>query len=165
MIRIKLLIISDNHGEPGISYDVYGRNAGDLNVHLGDSEFHYDDTEMSHFNRVKGNVDGDTRYPVEEYNDDAKAFYTHGHFYNVKKSRQTLAERANEYGAKYAFYGHSHIAKAENIEGVYCINPGSISVSKGQWPESYAVIDTETDVLTFLDRNHQVLEEVDLTAL
>lgn len=165
MISIKLLIVSDNHGEQGISYDVYGRNAGDLNIHLGDSEFHYDDTEMRHFNRVKGNVDGDTRYPIEEYNEEAKAFYTHGHFYDIKKTRELLAERGHEYGAKYAFYGHSHIARAENIEGVYCINPGSISQSKGQWPESYAVLDTETDLLTFLDRSHQILDEMSLAKL
>lgn len=165
MIPIRLLIISDNHGEQGISYDAYGRNAGDLNIHLGDSEFHYDDTEMSHFNRVKGNVDGDTRYPIEEYNDEAKAFYTHGHYYDIKKGREMLAERAREYEAKYAFYGHSHIAKAENISGIYCINPGSISQSKGQWPESYAVLDTETDTVIFYDRSHQVLEEVDLAKL
>ncbi|AKG74207.1 hypothetical protein SAMN05216235_2526 [Salinicoccus halodurans] len=165
MIPIRLLIISDNHGEQGISYDAYGRNAGDLNIHLGDSEFHYDDTEMSHFNRVKGNVDGDTRYPIEEYNDEAKAFYTHGHYYDIKKGREMLAERAREYEAKYAFYGHSHIAKAKNISGIYCINPGSISQSKGQWPESYAVLDTETDTVIFYDRSHQVLEEVDLAKL
>ncbi|WP_411841937.1 YfcE family phosphodiesterase [Salinicoccus sp. HZC-1] len=165
MITIKILIISDNHGEQGISYDVYGRNTGDLNIHLGDSEFHYDDTEMSHFNRVKGNVDGDTRYPIEEYNAEAKTFYTHGHYYDIKNNRQMLAERAKEYDAKYAFYGHSHVAKAESVNGVYCINPGSISQSKGEWPESYAVLDTETDVVTFLDRSHQILGEVDLTKL
>src|SRR5699024_11815700 len=96
---------------------------------------------------------------------EAQAFYTHGHFYDVKKTRQILAERAREYGAKYAFYGHSHIAKAENVDGVYCINPGSISESKGQWPESYAVLDTENDIVSFYDRSHQILEEVSLTKL
>lgn len=165
MVHIRLLIVSDNHGEQGISDEAYGRNAGELNIHLGDSEFHYDDTEMSNFHRVKGNVDGDTRYPIEEYNEEAKAFYTHGHFYDIKKNRHKLAERAKEYGAKYAFYGHSHVAKAENVNGVYCINPGSISLSKGDLAETYAALDTETDTVQFLDRSHQVLEETDLTKL
>ena len=165
MIHIKILIVSDNHGEAEISDEIYGRKTGELNVHLGDSEFSYDDTEMRNFHRVKGNVDGDTRYPVEGYDEEAKAFYTHGHFYDIKKDRKTLAKRAEEYGAKYAFYGHSHIAKAENVNGIYCINPGSISLSKGALAETYAILDTETDTLQFMDRGHQVLEESDLSKL
>src|SRR5699024_8873551 len=135
------------------------------NIHLGDSEVHYDDAEMSHINRVKGIVDGETRYPIEEYDHEGQAFYTHGHFYDDKKTRQILAERASKYDAQYAIYSHSHIATAENVDGVYCINSGSISESKGQWPESYAVLDTENDIVSFYDRSHQILEEVSLTKL
>ncbi|MHC0552248.1 metallophosphoesterase family protein [Salinicoccus sp. CNSTN-B1] len=92
-------------------------------------------------------------------------FYTHGHYYGIKKDRGKLASRAREYDASYALYGHSHIAKAEKINGVYCINPGSISLSKGEMPESYAVLDTDNNVVTFLGRDHKVLKETDLSNL
>ncbi|WP_434120712.1 YfcE family phosphodiesterase [Salinicoccus roseus] len=162
---MKILIVSDNHGEQGIVYEAYGRNSGDLNIHLGDSEFNYDDTEMVHFERVRGNVDTDSRYPVEGHHEELGVFYTHGHFYDIKKGREVLADRAREYGARYAFYGHSHVAKAEIVGDVYCINPGSISNSKGELEESYAVLDTSSNIVTFLDRNHEVLKEIDLDGL
>ncbi|GAB3060607.1 YfcE family phosphodiesterase [Salinicoccus sesuvii] len=162
---MKILIVSDNHGEHGIGYEAFGRNAGELNIHLGDSEFSYDDTEMAHFERVAGNVDNDSRYPVEGYNEEAQAFYTHGHFYDIKENREILADRAREYDAKYAFYGHSHVAKAEKVGDIYCINPGSISNSKGELEESYAVLDTTSNIVTFLNRVHQMLREVDLDTL
>ncbi len=162
---MKILIVSDNHGEKNIVYDAFGRNSGSLNIHLGDSEFEYDDTEMRHFERVGGNVDTDSRYPVEGYDEASGIFYTHGHYYGIKKDRGKLASRAREYDASYALYGHSHIAKAEKINGVYCINPGSISLSKGEMPESYAVLDTDNNVVTFLGRDHKVLKETALNNL
>ncbi|OZT78650.1 YfcE family phosphodiesterase [Salinicoccus roseus] len=165
MMAMRILIVSDNHGEKGIVYEAYGRNAGDLNIHLGDSEFNYDDTEMVHFERVRGNVDTDSRYPVEGHHETSGVFYTHGHYYDIKKGREVLADRAKEYDATYAFYGHSHVAKAEAVGGVYCINPGSISNSKGELVESYAVLDTSSNVVTFLDREHEVIKEVDLDTL
>lgn len=159
---MKVLIVSDNHGEQGICYEAYSKNGGEINIHLGDSEFNYDDSEMGHFYRVKGNVDTDNRYPAEEFDRNTGIFFTHGHLYNIKGDREELAKRASEYDAKYALYGHSHIAMAEEAGGVYCINPGSISLPKGEWQASYAVLDTEDDVVTFFDRAHDVIYKQDL---
>lgn len=54
----KLIVLSDNHSETGILYDVYQQHEdADAFFHLGDSEFKYDDTELSLFLRVKGNMD------------------------------------------------------------------------------------------------------------
>lgn len=162
---MKVLLISDNHGEQGIIYDAYSKNAGDINIHLGDSEFNYDDSELSHFFRVKGNCDIDQRFPIEEYDKNSGVFLTHGHLYDIKPSRKQLVKRASEYEAKYAVYGHSHIAYVEKINGIYCINPGSISLPKGEWGGSYAVLDTEEDKVVFFDRQHEVIETVDLASL
>ncbi|SPZ98601.1 phosphoesterase family protein [Staphylococcus aureus] len=46
----------------------------------------------------------------------------------------------------FAFYGHTHVAKYEYINGVHVINPGSISQSRSSMEESYAevLIDDQT---------------------
>ena len=51
----KWIVVSDNHTESGILYQIYPD--ADMYLHLGDSEFEYDDTELSLFRRVKGNCD------------------------------------------------------------------------------------------------------------
>lgn len=47
-----------------------------------------------------------------------------------------LAEKAKELGCLFAFYGHTHVAKYEQIGGIHVINPGSISQSRSQIEET-----------------------------
>lgn len=50
----KWLIVSDNHTESGILYHLYEvHKDADVLLHLGDSEFEYNDTELSLYRRVK----------------------------------------------------------------------------------------------------------------
>ena len=45
---------SDNHTESGILYELYDYHKdADICLHLGDSEFKYNDTELSLYQRVK----------------------------------------------------------------------------------------------------------------
>lgn len=109
----KWIIVSDNHTESGVLYQIYEMHPdADVYLHLGDSEFAYDDTELSLFNRVKGNCDFYPEFEneaVAKYND-VKAFYTHGHLYQVNRTRDLLAEKGLELGCLFAFYGHTHVA-------------------------------------------------------
>ncbi len=57
-------------------------------------------------------------------------FMTHGHIYTPEKHPS---------GFDVLISGHTHIPMLENIDGVLCINPGSISIPKGGNPPSYAV--------------------------
>lgn len=53
----KWIVVSDNHTESGILYQIYEAHPdADMYLHLGDSEFEYDDTELSLFRRVKAIV-------------------------------------------------------------------------------------------------------------
>ncbi len=163
---MRVLIVSDNHGEEKICRDAHETQNCEVNIHLGDSEFPaaYDDMKLFHC--VKGNVDTDDAYPLEGYLEDVKIFYAHGHKHKIKgESREQLAEAADRLGAKYALYGHSHIAKVERIGSVFCINPGSISNSKSNIEETYAVLDTVKDNLTFYNRLHDVVETYDLNQI
>lgn len=63
----KWIIVSDNHTEQGVLFDVINHHEdADVALHLGDSEFAYDDSELSHFHRVKGNTDFSPEFPNEE---------------------------------------------------------------------------------------------------
>ena len=64
--------------------------------------------------------------------EDVKIFYCHGHQYDVKKTRQSLALEAKRRGCQIALYGHTHIAKISEREDVTLINPGSLRRSVGE---------------------------------
>lgn len=69
----------------------------DVLLHLGDSEFEYNDTELSLYRRVKGNCDFYPEFPNEEEVEikGIKAIYTHGHLYSVNQTRMHLAQKLN----------------------------------------------------------------------
>ncbi|MGS0652583.1 YfcE family phosphodiesterase, partial [Staphylococcus arlettae] len=54
----KWIIVSDNHTEKGILFEVINHHPdADVAIHLGDSEFTYEDSELSYYYKVKGNTD------------------------------------------------------------------------------------------------------------
>lgn len=160
------IIVSDNHTESGILFEVVNHyDKVDVALHLGDSEFQYDDTELSLYHRVKGNCDFYPEFPNENVisEEGLRAFFTHGHLYRVNTTRQLLAEKAKEENCQLAFYGHTHIARYEEIEGVHVINPGSISQSRSMMEETYAelLVENQHVTLNFRNRNHDIIETVE----
>src|SRR5699024_3191740 len=106
--------------------------------------------------------------------DNIKYFYTHGHRYDIKSNREVLSAHAANEDAQFAFYGHSHVALCESINGVYCINPGSISQTRGDWEETYAILEFDKQRenvnlkknkkiknlnISILNRNHKEIEK------
>lgn len=73
-----------------------------------------------------------------------------------------LAEKATALGCEFAFYGHTHVAKYENIGGVHVINPGSISQSRSRVEETYAELlineEDQSAKLNFRNRNHDIID-------
>lgn len=53
----------------------------------------------------------------------------HGHEHRVSRSRDltTLAAAARKEGAQVAVFGHSHVPRITEIDGVMLVNPGSTS--------------------------------------
>lgn len=82
---------------------------------------------------VKGNCDIERSAKVEQLIEleNKKILMTHGHEYGVKSSLLNLNYRAKELGADIALYGHSHIASIEKHDGVWFVNPGSVSLPRG----------------------------------
>ena len=65
---------------------------------------------------------------------------THGHFYSVKSSYQRLIYRAEELQVDAVFFGHTHIPEYTQVNGIWLINPGSISNTGSSGKPSYALV-------------------------
>lgn len=55
-------------------------------------------------------------------------------------------------------YGHTHVKKIENLDGIYYLNPGSISLPKDGLLGSYMVLDNNE--ITLFDINDEVLNKI-----
>ena len=82
-------------------------------------------------------------------------FLTHGHLFN-EGSLPPLA------GGDVFVYGHTHLPKAEKENGVWILNPGSITLPKGNAPGTYGLL--EGDVFAIKELSGAVYRQVDLCA-
>lgn len=126
------IILSDTHGNR--RYDDFRRvlEESDYIFHLGDTSSdgarlraEFPDKTIV----INGNCDpmrmGEPEVVAEI--EGVKIFATHGHLYSAKSTREKLAEAAKKRGCKVALYGHTHRAAEEEIDGVACLNPGTLS--------------------------------------
>ncbi len=83
----------------------------------------------AHVTAVRGNCDyiADDPYFDEVTLCGQKIILTHGHKLNAKYSTDRLLYYAQEHEAKAILFGHTHIAAAEYADGVWLVNPGSIT--------------------------------------
>lgn len=144
-IRMKLLIMSDTHGDEEIIERVKGYHPDAYKViHCGDSELPYAHPLMQGIECVKGNCDHDQNYLEEmlfQVNGD-RVYVTHGHLYDVKNSPMKLIYRAKEVGAQIVCFGHSHILGAEYIDDILFINPGSLLKPRRIKEKSFVTLTT-----------------------
>ena len=90
---------------------------------------------------VRGNCDTEVdqmvlEFPIMSQNavifaDGVKIYATHGHKFNKDNLPPLCA-------GDVLVYGHTHVALDEVVDGVRCLNPGSVSIPKGGFPPSYA---------------------------
>ncbi len=111
---------------------------------------------------VRGNCDNDCdnetflKYPVADefarikFNDRI-IFATHGHIYD-EYSLPKLNSR------DIFIHGHFHIPMAKVIRDVYCLNPGSITLPRGNSKNSYAIL--TDDKFTIKDIDGNVVKEI-----
>lgn len=164
---MKALIVSDNHGNLEVLEEltaIYAEEI-DLWLHCGDSEFMANHPIWDQFKTVRGNMDTGYTFPSDrlEAFGDEQLLVVHGHTYNVGSTLQVLKETAIELGADVAFYGHTHIAAINQIDGIYLINPGSIVQPRGALREgSYAIYEKNEEgrFIRFYDWNHNEIKEL-----
>ena len=82
--------------------------------------------------------------PVEtEFFVCGKKFYmTHGHRYNVYFGTKDIKKVAAEKNAHAVFYGHTHVANAQDKK-ILLLNPGSCALPRGGLPHTFAMVDVK----------------------
>ena len=131
----KVLVVSDNHRKLDNIYKLLDKNPDIAYfIHLGDSEgcedairIHLPKGCESYF--VQGNNDFFACLPkeIEMRLGKERLFLTHGHLYGVGFDLQALADEARARNCSMALFGHTHRPFSRIVNGVLCINPGSIN--------------------------------------
>lgn len=134
---MKLLVVSDTHGELEKLKILANKYNDYTKIHLGDRGFDKSELDSLGFIYVDGNCDTqDNKDKLLEI-DGLKIFITHGDKYSVKYSLDKLYFKALSLEAEYVFYGHTHIQRIIEANGIKFINPGSLL------NDNYCVIDDE----------------------
>ena len=134
----KVIILSDTHGNQKAvdALDaLFAEN--DYIVHLGDGFMEASRLLSKYPNATylcAGNCDYYARLPEEGVLEieSMRIFYCHGHRYGVKSGLKFLAEKAKSLDCDVALYGHTHLAKISELDGVTLINPGTLSYPLGK---------------------------------
>lgn len=166
---MKALIVSDNHGDEDILRQLVANfaNRVDVLIHCGDSELTPTNPVMQHFVAVKGNNDWNADYPLNQVVDcqNEKIFVTHGHRYQVNYSLTPLMLKGEEQQADIVCYGHTHQLATTMNTGTLFINPGSISLPRGEYARlggTFAVAEAtaQSFVVRYYDRDLKPVPEL-----
>ena len=89
-------------------------------------------------------------------------FYaTHGHVYNTLSEGQNLPPMT---AGEILIHGHTHIPVAETFQAgekqIYWLNPGSVSIPKGGFPNSYGLL--QGTHFTVRDFDGGIIKEIEL---
>lgn len=164
---MKILIVSDNHGDQFVLEELHNiyQDEVDYWLHCGDSEFKKENVVWDIYQSVEGNMDWSNQYPfvrvVEIENQNFVVL--HGHKHNVKRSLADMRDVALEEDAQFVFYGHTHVPKVSFKDGIYFINPGSITQPRGTLRVgSYAIYEEDKDgkAVQYYDWNHNKLPKL-----
>lgn len=173
---MKLFFISDIHGSEyylNLAIKRYKEEGADYIIILGDILYHgarnplpkgynpkgvievlnkYSDRIIA----VRGNCDSEVDEMVLDFPimasysnilyNNVRLFLTHGHIYN-ENNMINLKE-----GSAF-IYGHTHILRAEKIDNIYFLNPGSITLPKENNPHTYGILNNRIFKIKDLDGN------------
>lgn len=146
-----LTVISDTHGaRSNLSRLVGDCSISDKIVFLGDGLS--DLMELYEFEdkiiRVAGNCDFSiaSGKRAEFTLEGVKFLAVHGDEFGVKVTLDRLKSYAKSIGANVVLYGHTHVARVEEIDGITFVNPGTLSRYGSQ--ETFAFISVEDKKVT-----------------
>lgn len=129
---MKILVLSDSHGNVDNMVRAVERTAPALILHLGDcwrdGERLHDRFPETGFFQVPGNCDFRPGEPTERLIEAAgrRILLCHGHTYGVKQSLLSAGYAAAEKGADLFLFGHTHRPFQTWRGRTLLVNPGSI---------------------------------------
>lgn len=138
---MQIVLVSDTHGRNEVFAVLRERHPlANAYLHAGDSET--DPINLDGFASVQGNNDYYSAHPEQLVLDlgEIRVLMVHSHQYHASNRIQGLVSRAQKYGAKLVFYGHTHVYSVSTVNGITLINPGSLWRNRDFTPESYALI-------------------------
>ena len=129
---MKILVLSDSHGNVSNMAAAVEQSAPRMIFHLGDC---WRDAEKLHdlfpdipLEQVPGNCDYLPSEPVEKllFVEDKRILLCHGHTYGVKQSLLTAGYAAEEQNLDLFLFGHTHRPLVDMRGKTLFLNPGSI---------------------------------------
>lgn len=129
---MKLLVLSDSHGNVTNMIHAVEREVPRMILHLGDC---WRDGERLHdafpdipFEQVPGNCDFRPSEPAERllFIEDQRVLICHGHTYGVKQSLLAAGFAAEEQNLDLFLFGHTHRPFVDMRGKTLFLNPGSI---------------------------------------
>jgi len=147
---VKILVMSDSHGNTDNIQKAVSRESPELILHLGDNDRDCYIIGMYHPNipvrTVKGNCDHSSiGIDTDEFTFGGKKFFmTHGNLFGVKMGLKSIITTASARGAEVILFGHTHKPYFEEKENITIVNPGSIGMN----PKTYAVLEIKNSVIT-----------------
>lgn len=147
---MKVLIVSDTHGrDERFEQALWQEQPFEYLIHCGDvegREIFVEAAAESPCTIVAGNNDFFSDLPREEeiILEGHKIFVTHGHNYGVSMDLYGIVDEAAARNCEIVCFGHTHKPVAEKRNGIWVINPGSLSFPRqeGRQP-SYAVMELQ----------------------
>lgn len=129
---MKILVLSDSHGNISNMLRAVERESPRMIFHLGDC---WRDGERLHarfqdlpFEQVPGNCDFRSSQPTEQLVllEDKRVLLCHGHTYGVKQSLLAAGLAAEEKNLDLFLFGHTHKPLVDMRGKTLFLNPGSI---------------------------------------
>jgi len=153
-LKLRIGVFSDTHNDISLAQKVINQIGKlDLLLHAGD---HYRDGLILgekfkiETKSVIGNCDFFSNAPLEEVINlgEHTLLLTHGHRYGVKNNLQRLYYRSQEIGASIVIFGHTHVPLYTVEHGIHFLNPGSLTLPRGNSKPSYGLItiDSQLDI-------------------
>lgn len=141
---MKIMVVSDTHGNYLAPLTLLDGAGADMLIHLGDE---LADARLVEplleipLLKVPGNCDhGATSTPRELVETIAgrRILITHGDTYRVKNGLEHLIRKAAEIRAAVVLFGHTHTPCVQKENGILLVNPGTLMA--GSDTKSYALL-------------------------
>lgn len=150
---MKILIMSDSHGQWKQMQKIVENECPQLVFHLGDMISDAQKLSIACPNilieAVLGNCDGwNTKGDMEHISvyEGVRFFLTHGHGYQVKNTLSLVTHAGQQAKADVTLYGHTHQAHLERLpDGMWLVNPGTVGGIAQ--PASYVVANVKNSVV------------------
>ncbi len=145
---MKLLIVSDTHGDTKTMDKIIKKENPDFVIHAGDHCLNNEDQINKYANYY---VAGNNDYIGKDINifniENIYIMLTHGHmfsFFDIDKWEQELYKYSLDKNINLIIYGHSHLERFIKINNTYILNPGSLTRPRNKLNiPSYAILNIE----------------------